>query len=101
MCPIKRLVKKLHGIQGLLLKWIEDCLYQRQQTAVVNGIASSWTEVTSGIPKGSVLGPILFLIYKNDLPDATHYSMKLFADDAKMFPTMNICNRQATFNWMF
>ena len=46
---------------------------------------SSWTDVTSGVPQGSVLGPLLFIIYVNDLPDAIDSTAKLFADDTKIF----------------
>jgi hypothetical protein len=50
---------------------------------VLNGSNSKWTDVTSGIPQGSVLGPILFTIYINDLPDVVQNVAKLFADDTK------------------
>jgi hypothetical protein len=56
---------------------------------VSNGQSSSWTEVTSGIPQESVLGTILFTIYINDLPDALENMIKLFADDTKVFATVN------------
>ena len=56
---------------------------------VVCGSASDWQSVTSGIPPGSVLGPILFLIFINDLPDAINCCIKLFADDAKIYPQVN------------
>ena len=56
---------------------------------VLNGQSSSWTEVISGIPQGSVLGLILFTIYINDLPDALENMIKLFAYDTKVFATVN------------
>ena len=51
----------------------------------MNNPASSWAQVTSGIPQGSVLGPILFVLYVNDLPDCTSSDIYLFADDTKIF----------------
>ena len=84
--PHKRLIQKLrgYGVRGKLLSWIEDFLFDRKQRVVLNGQSSSWTEVTSGIPQGSVLGPILFTIYINDLPDVIENMVKLFADDTKV-----------------
>ena len=68
--PHKRLVKKLEGfsIKGLLLLWPKNFLKQRQQRVVINGNLSKWTDVLSGIPQRSLLGPILFILYINDLP---------------------------------
>ena len=57
----------------------------REQRVFVNGAYYSWKEVTSGIPQGSVLGPVLFLVFINDLPDVIEVLIKLFADDAKIF----------------
>jgi hypothetical protein len=89
--PHKHLIHKLkgYGISGNLLLWIEDFLHERKQRVVLNGQSSSWTEVISGIPQGSVLGLILFTIYINDLPDALENMIKLFAYDTKVFATVN------------
>ena len=66
-------------------KWIEDFLSNRQQRVIVNGKASKWQQVTSGVPQGSVLGPVLFLIYINDLPDTLNCQAKVLADDTKLY----------------
>ena len=85
--PHERLLRKVeaYGIQGNLLKWIRSFLSSRRQRVVLGGKLSSWQNVTSGIPQGSVLGPILFTIFINDMPEAVESHMKLFADDAKIY----------------
>ena len=85
--PHQRLLNKIHayGIRGKILKWIEDFLSERTQRVVVGNEKSEWANVTSGIPQGSVLGPILFTIFINDMPELVKSVMKLFADDAKIF----------------
>ena len=75
-----------HGISGSLLNWIRDYVSNRRQRVVVNGVASSYLNVTSRPPEGSILGPLLFLIYANDLSDAANHSIvPMFADDSKCY----------------
>ena len=85
--PYNRLLLKLEkmGISGNILKWIKCFLSDRQQRVSFNGTASEWRKVTSGVPQGSVLGPLLFILYINDLPELVKTHCKLFADDAKIY----------------
>ena len=85
--PHKRLLIKIEGyrIKGKVLRWIKEFLNNRKQRVTVNGAPSEWRNITSGIPQGSVLGPILFLIFINDLPKAIKCLIKLYADDAKLY----------------
>ena len=64
-------------------------LCQRKQRVVICGAPSIWSDVTSGIPQDSVLGPTLFLIYINDLTDVVKSMVKLFADDTKLYSMVN------------
>ena len=84
--PHKRLVKKLeaHGIGGKISRWIENWLTGRRQRVNINGKASIWGDVLSGVPQGSVLGPLLFLIYINDIDDSIISKLWKFADDTKI-----------------
>jgi len=77
------LLHKLHhyGIQGNINTWIQDFLYQRKQTVVVNGTCFDPINVKFGVPQGTILGPILFSIYINDLPLHIESPCELFADD--------------------
>ena len=72
-----------HGIRGQLIKWIESWLCGRTQTVLVNGTQSSPVIVTSGVPQGTVLGPLMFLLYINDIGLQITSELGLFADDNK------------------
>ena len=76
---------KSHGMGNSIINWIEQWLTDRKQRVVVDGEVSSWKSVLSGVPQGSVLGPILFLVYINDLEEGVTGSILKFADDTKLF----------------
>ena len=82
-----KLLWKLHqyGIRGNVLNWIHAFLSNRLQTVVLDGEKSGSVPVTSSVTKSSVLGPILFLIYINDLPDELASIVRLFADDMAVY----------------
>ena len=85
--PHQRLLMKLerYGIHGNLLSWMESFLTKRVQTVICEGATSPSSPVTSGVPQGSVLGPLLFLTYINDLPNGLTSIVKLFADDTLLY----------------
>lgn len=77
---------KFYGVDNLTLGWITDFLSDRTQTVTLDGEMSEKVPVTSGVPQGTVLGPILFLIYINDLPEyIQHSTLRLFADDSIIY----------------
>ncbi|MES9994057.1 MAG: reverse transcriptase family protein, partial [Candidatus Thiodiazotropha sp.] len=77
-----------HGVKGKTLKWISSFLEGRTQAVVLEGECSPDVRVTSGVPQGSVLGPLLFLLYINDLPENIHSQVRLFADDTAVYLTV-------------
>ena len=85
--PHRRLIAILeqNGVNGKTLNWIKAFLSGRQQRVVVNGTFSTWPNVTTGIPQGSVLGPVLFTIYIKSMPEAVESELHMFADDAKLY----------------
>ena len=91
----KGLIHKLkqNGIGGPLLKILTDFLKSRKQRVVLNGQHSSWSDVLAGVPEGSILGPLLFLIYINDLSDGLQYNPILFADETSLFATAHNINK--------
>ena len=76
---------KSFGIEGRLLCWFGSYLKYRKQRVVINGQASSWFTTNAGVPQGSILGPILFLIFINDMHLSVLSEMRLFADDSHLY----------------
>ena len=85
--PHSRLISKLNsiGINTDTLYWIHSFLSDRMQQVCINGTNSTWKPVTSVIPQGSVLGPILFVLYINELPSNILSDVYVFADDTNIF----------------
>ena len=89
--PHTELLYKINqlGISGNVLEWFQSYLSCRRQSVLIDGIHSSMLPVTSGVPQGSILGPLLFVIFINDLPNSIHSSRPLlFADDTKCIITI-------------
>ena len=76
---------KHNGIRGNMLRILVSFLKDRYQRVVLNGQSSNWTNIRAGVPQGSILGPLLFLIYINDISDNLESDVKLFADDTSLF----------------
>ena len=93
----KGMILKLnqYGISENLLRLIKCFLKNRKQRVALNGQTSSWTNVLAGVPQGSILGPLFFLIYINDLSDDLSSNPKLFADDTSLFSVVHDKNTSA------
>ena len=74
---------------GALFEWFSDYLHNRHQRVVIQGQSSSWGKVCAGVPQGSVLGPLMFLIYINDIVDIVRSNIKMFADDTSLYLTID------------
>ena len=85
--PHERLLFKLerHGIDGSALQWFRNFLTGRMQRVVLRGTCSSWSPVLSGVPQGTILGPVLFILYVNDISSGILSTVKLYADDTKVY----------------
>ena len=83
----KGLIYKFHkyGIRGKTLSWLTDYLHRRSQQVVIKGQSSTWRHIQAGVPQGSVLGPLCFLVYINDIIENISSKIYLFADDASIF----------------
>ena len=84
---------KHNGVNGDLLRLIESFLSDRYQRVVLNGQTSNWNKIKAGVPQGSILGPLFFLIYINDLPFELRCSAKLLADDTSLFSVVENVNK--------
>ena len=85
--PHLRLLAKLKeiGVRGKVLNWVAEWLNGSKQRVVMNGMASDWEEVLSEVPQGSILGPLLFLVYINDIDNGLLGNILKFADDTKLY----------------
>ena len=81
------LIQKLYniGIRGNLLTWFQNYLSNRQQRVVLHNTNSDWKPISAGVPQGSILGPLLFLIYINDIVNDISSAIRLFADDTSLY----------------
>ena len=85
------------GICGNLLKWIESYLEGRSQKVVINGVKSNPRQITASVPQGSILGPLLFLVYVNDLVSDLQTTPYLFADDTSLLHVIDPKNKNKAF----
>ena len=85
---------KQNGVTGNFLILMEDYISNREQRVALNGIFSECGKINSGVPQGSVLGPLLFLVYINDLEEGIKSQIKFFADDTSLFSIVEILKSQ-------
>ena len=96
----------IYSVEGDLLLLLKNYLKNRKQRVVLNIQTSDWRKINSGLPQGSVLGPLLFLIYINDLPDGITSICKIFADDTSLFSKVQDINElnsdlERASNWTY
>ncbi len=93
--PHERLLMKLDniGVRGELLSWLRSFLVKRRQRVMANGSTSDWATVSSGVPQGSILGPLLFLIYTKDIRASVLSRCRTFADDCAIYREVNVHHR--------
>ena len=84
------------GVSGQLLFLIQSFLKDRKQRTVLNGLSSNWGDISAGVPQGSILGPLFFLVYINDLAVGLKCNVKLFADDTSLFTVVEDSNTAAS-----
>ena len=90
---------KSYNISESMITWLSSLLNNHIQSVRINGSTSSWTKVTSGVPQGSILGSLMFLLFVNDIPHITSSKFMLFADDTKLWKLIKsidevkFCNR--------
>ena len=85
-----------YGIRGKILEWLKQFLTGRSQCVIIDGEQSDSTTVTSGVPQGTVLAPLLFLCFINDLPNNILSTVRLYADDVILYTAINTvedCNK--------
>ncbi|KAK3790961.1 hypothetical protein RRG08_039822 [Elysia crispata] len=89
--PHQRLILKIdsYSITSKVQSWIRAFLTNRRQRVSISGSVSEWSPVTSGVPQGSILGPVLFVIFINDLPDVLNSWCQMYADDTKVSTTVD------------
>ena len=87
--PGNHLKADYYGIRNKTNTWPRSFLTGRSQRVVINGSASSWSPVVSGVPQGTILGPILFLMFINDLPTNATSGIKFFADNCDLYHLIN------------
>ena len=90
--PHQRLILKLkhYGITGNICNWVSNFLTSRTQRVILEGKSSTSADVISGVPQGTVLGPLLFLLYVNDIPTYVSSKTRLFADDGLLYREINL-----------
>ena len=87
---------KSYGVEGELLSLLQNYFQNREQRVILNSQISGWRKIKSGIPQGSVLGPLLFLIYINDLPNGVISMCKIYANDTSLFSKVIDINKSVT-----